>query len=216
MRACAWRALEEEAMRLGMVIDLKRCIGCYGCQIACKAEHGSRPGTTYARVIRREWGTFPDVRRISLPVMCMHCKNPPCVPVCPTGASQKREQDGIVFVDGDVCVGCRACVMSCPYGARYFQDEGRNYFEAEPNAYEEKRYAAHSVGVVEKCDLCRHRLADGKEPACSANCMCKARTFGDLDDPASEASRLIREHGGFQLNPELGTDPSVYYLPADR
>jgi molybdopterin-containing oxidoreductase family iron-sulfur binding subunit len=146
----------------------------------------------------------------------MHCKNPPCVPVCPTGASQKRDADGIVFVDGDVCVGCRACVMSCPYGARYFQDDDRNYFGAEPNAYEERRYAAHSVGVVEKCDFCRHRLAEGKEPACSANCMCKARIFGDLDDPSSEVSRLIREEGGFQLNPELGTDPSVYYLPPDR
>jgi molybdopterin-containing oxidoreductase family iron-sulfur binding subunit len=203
-------------MRLGMVIDLKRCIGCYGCQIACKAEHGSRPGTTYARVIRREWGDYPDVRRLAIPVLCMHCKNPPCVPVCPTGASQKRDSDGIVFVDGDVCVGCRACVMSCPYGARYFQDEERNYFGGEDNAYEQRRYAAHSVGVVEKCDLCRHRLAAGQEPACSANCMCKARIFGDLDDPSSEVSRLIREQGGFQLNPELGTDPSVYYLPPDR
>ena len=146
----------------------------------------------------------------------MHCKNPPCVPVCPTGASQKRDGDGIVFVDGDVCVGCRACVMSCPYGARYFQDDERNYFGAAENAYEAQRYATHGVGVVEKCDFCRHRLAVGKEPACSANCMCKARIFGDLDDPASEVSRLIREEGGFQLNPELGTDPSVYYLPPDR
>jgi Fe-S-cluster-containing dehydrogenase component len=203
-------------MRLGMVIDLKRCIGCYGCQVSCKAEHGTRPGTTYARVVKREVGTFPDVKRVSLPLLCMHCANPPCVDVCPTGASQKRD-DGIVFVDGDVCVGCRACVMGCPYGARYYQDEERNYFEGtEPNPYENARYWSHVAGVVEKCDFCRHRLADGREPACVTNCMTKARIFGDLDDPASEVSRLIREEQGSQLNPELGTDPSVYYLPPDR
>jgi Fe-S-cluster-containing dehydrogenase component len=199
-----------------MVIDLKRCIGCFGCQIACKAENGTRPGTTYARVIRREWGTFPNVKRLSIPVLCMHCANPPCVEVCPTGASQKRESDGIVFIETSECVGCRACMMGCPYGARYFQDEERDYFGQGENAYEESRYAAHEKGVVEKCDFCRSRLARGEEPACSANCMCKARIFGDLDDPGSEVRRLIREEGGFQLNPELGTDPSVYYLPADR
>ncbi|MBW2420827.1 MAG: 4Fe-4S dicluster domain-containing protein [Deltaproteobacteria bacterium] len=203
-------------MRYGMVIDLKRCIGCYGCQIACKAEHGTRPGTTYARVVKREWGTFPDVKRLSIPVLCMHCANPPCVEVCPTGASQKRESDGIVFIERTECVGCRACMMSCPYGARYFQDEERDYFGEGENAYEQSRYALHEKGVVEKCDFCRSRLAQGQEPACSANCMCKARIFGDLDDSDSEVSRLIREQGGFQLSPELGTDPSVYYLPADR
>jgi len=203
-------------MRLGMVIDLRRCIGCYGCQIACKAENGTRPGTTWARVVKREWGEYPDVKKLSIPVLCMHCGEPPCVEVCPTGASQKQESDGIVFVETDVCVGCRACVMACPYGARYYQDDERDYFEQGNNAYEQCVYAAHQKGVVEKCDFCRHRLARGEEPACSANCMCKARIFGDLDDPVSEVSRLIREEGGFQLNPELGTDPSVWYLPPER
>ena len=203
-------------MRLGMVIDLKRCIGCYGCQIACKAEKGTRPGTTYARVVKREWGEYPNVKKLSIPVLCMHCGEPPCVDVCPTGASQKRERDGIVFIEAEVCVGCRACVMACPYGARYFQDDARDYFGTGENAYEECVYAAHERGVVEKCDFCRERLEQGREPACSANCMCKARIFGDLDDPQSEPSRLIREEGGFQLNPELGTDPSVWYLPPER
>jgi molybdopterin-containing oxidoreductase family iron-sulfur binding subunit len=106
--------------------------------------------------------------------------------------------------------------MACPYGARYYQDVERDYFGLGANAYEEQVYAAHDVGVVEKCDFCRSRLERGEEPACSANCMCKARIFGDLEDPNSEVSRLIREEGGFQLNPELGTDPSVYYLPPER
>lgn len=203
-------------MRLGMVIDLKRCIGCYGCQIACKAENGTRPGTTWARVVKREWGEYPNVRKLSIPVLCMHCGEPPCVDVCPTGASQKRERDGIVFVETSFCVGCRACVMACPYGARYFQDESRNYFGDGENDYEACMYSVHERGVVEKCDFCRKRLERGQEPACSANCMCKARIFGDLDDPESEVSRLIREEGGFQLDPELGTDPSVWYLPPDR
>lgn len=204
-------------MRLGMVIDLKRCIGCYGCQVSCKAENGTRPGTTYARVLKKEWGTYPDVKRLSIPVLCNHCSDPPCVDVCPTGASQKQDRDGIVFVDGDICVGCRACVMACPYGARYYQDADHNYFDGqEPNEYEVARYQGHTRGVVEKCDFCRHRLVEGLDPACVSNCMSKARIFGDLDDPESEVSRLVREEGGFQLNPEQGTNPNVFYLPPER
>lgn len=147
----------------------------------------------------------------------MHCRDAPCIEVCPTGASQQRD-DGIVFIDTDVCVGCRACIMACPYAARYYQDEERNYFAdgAAANPYEEVRYQDHLQGVVEKCDFCRHRLAQGQEPACVANCMCKARIFGDLDDPDSEASRLIRQEAAFQLNAELDTNPSVYYLPTER
>jgi molybdopterin-containing oxidoreductase family iron-sulfur binding subunit len=196
-----------------MVIDLKRCIGCYACQIACKAEHTTPPGVLYARVVKRELGKYPNVRRISLPVLCMHCAEPPCVEVCPTGASAKGA-DGIVAVDADKCVGCRYCMMACPYGARYFHAEERAYFPGQgltPN--EERGYRDHPTGVVEKCDFCRHRLGNGALPACVANCPAVARYFGDLDDPKSEVSRLIRDRGGFQLRPELGTNPSVYYLP---
>lgn len=203
-------------MRLAMVIDLKRCIGCYGCQIACKAENGTRPGTLWARVFRQESGAYPRVRRLALPLLCMHCGDAPCLQVCPTGATQKRA-DGIVVIDPEKCVGCRYCMMVCPYGARYYQTGGRAYFSDDGlTPFEEIKYQEHPTGVVEKCDFCLHRLEEGLEPACVANCMAKARIFGDLDDPESEVSRLIRQEGGFQLHPELGTDPSVYYLPAER
>lgn len=202
-------------MRLGMVIDLKRCIGCYGCQVACKAENGTRPGTLWARVLKLERGTYPDVKRLSLPLLCMHCRNAPCVAVCPTKATFRRP-DGIVAIDPERCVGCRYCIMACPYGARYYQAEDVTYFADAPTPFEDAARGRHPTRVVEKCDFCAHRLEEGLEPACVANCMAKARVFGDLDDPSSEVSRLIAQDGGFQLHPELGTDPSVYYLPAER
>lgn len=199
-------------MRYGMVIDLKRCIGCYGCQVICKAENATPPGVLWARVVKRESGKYPNVRRVNLPLLCMHCKEPECLKACPTGATEQRE-DGIVFVDNTKCVGCRYCMNACPYTARYFHAKERYYFgEQGPTPYEEWGYQKHPTGVVSKCDFCRHRVDEGLEPACVANCMCKARTFGDLDDPYSEVSRLIKEKGGRPLYPELGTEPSVYYL----
>lgn len=201
-------------MRWGMVIDLKRCIGCYGCQLSCKAEHGTPPGVFFARVLKHEEGVYPTVSMIFLPVLCFHCEAPPCEDVCPTGATSKSEVDGVVSVDADTCVGCRACMMACPYAARYFNDENRHYF---PNngatPYEQARVQRHQEGVVMKCDFCRERTAQGKEPACVANCPTVARYFGNLDDPRSQVSRLIKERGGYTLHPELGTGPSVYYLP---
>ena len=200
-------------MRLGMVIDLKRCIGCFACQVACKAEHGTRPGTLWARVVKREYGTFPDVRRVSLPLLCMHCRKAPCLEVCPTGATRKRA-DGIVTIDAAKCVGCRYCMMVCPYGSRHYQDDARTYFPGQgPNPYEAVAYAQRPTGVVEKCDFCVERVDHGLQPACVANCPTRARTFGDLHDRGSEVSRLIDERGAFRLREELETCPSVFYLP---
>jgi len=195
-----------------MVIDLKRCVGCYGCQIICKAEHFTPPGIFWARVLKEEFGDYP-ARRISLPLLCMHCREPECLRVCPTGATQQRP-DGIVVIDKNQCIGCRYCMVACPYNARYFYAGPRSYYPAGFTPYEELGYQNHVPGTVQKCDFCVERLERGLEPACVANCMCKARYFGDLEDPESQVSRLIRERRGFQLNPELGTDPSVYYLPA--
>ena len=201
-------------MRYGMVIDLKRCFGCYGCQVSCKAEHATPPGVFFARVVKRETGTYPNVRKVYLPMLCMHCEIPPCEAVCPTGATLKRP-DGIVDIDRELCVGCRYCMQACPYEARYFNDQARWYFGAQgPTEYEALGYAKHPVGVVMKCNFCAHRLAQGELPSCVVTCPTSARTFGDLDDPESQVSRLIKERGGEPLHPELGTGPSVYYLPA--
>ncbi len=198
--------------RYGMVIDLKRCVGCHGCAVACKAEHFTRPGIMWARVLKSETGTYPAVRRLSLPVLCMQCRTPACLPVCPTGATMQRP-DGIVKIDSTLCIGCRYCMQACPYGARYFSDGDGAYFSGQPTPYEVAGAPEHADGVVEKCDFCAERLERGLDPACVANCMTRARVFGNLDDPGSEVSRLIRSKGGFPLNPEFGTEPCVYYLP---
>jgi dimethyl sulfoxide reductase iron-sulfur subunit len=199
-------------MRLGMVIDLKRCVGCYGCQLVCKAENGTPPGVFFARVLKREEGTYPDTRQTLLPVLCNHCSDAACVNVCPTGASHYALH-GIVDIDADKCVGCRACMVACPYNNRYFNDKPADYFgDAGPTPYEIVRSKRHPEGTVMKCNFCAPRLAEGKLPACVANCAAGARTFGDLSDPNTEASRLIRARGGFTLHPEAGTGPNVFYL----
>ncbi len=199
-------------MRYGMVIDLKRCIGCYACVAACRAENSTSTGVMFSRVQRLEWGKYPAVKRMALPLLCMHCSNPPCLSVCPTGATKQRP-DGIVWVDKDLCIGCRYCMIACPYAARYYYEEESTYFQNGVTPFEEQGYPKHAPGTVEKCDFCIGRVEQGLEPACVANCPTKARTFGDLEDHESPISRLIRDRGAAPLNPELGTDPSVFYLP---
>lgn len=199
-------------MRYGMVIDLKRCIGCYGCQLSCKAENGTPPGVFFARVLKQEEGTYPTVNMLFLPVLCNHCEDPPCVNACPTGASFVWE-DGIVDIDPDMCVGCRSCMMACPYGNRYINDKQQHYFAQGQTEFERLRTGRHQTGVVMKCNFCRDRVKAGEDPACVANCPTSARIFGDLEDSSSMVSRLIRERAGFTLHPEMGTKPCVYYLP---
>ena len=205
-------------VRYGMVIDLKRCVGCYSCQIGCRQPNFTPRGTFWARVLKGELGQFPSVTRGNLPVLCMHCKEPPCKEVCPTGATQKKD-NGIVFVDSNLCIGCKACSQACPYGARFYVEKWQNYYPGQPlNQYEEYAKAQwdarHKPGTNTKCEFCSERLEDGLQPACVDVCPTNARVFGDLDDPQSEVSLLIKTRHGFQLNPELGTDPSVYYLPS--
>ncbi|MDR3762802.1 MAG: 4Fe-4S dicluster domain-containing protein [Acidobacteriota bacterium] len=177
--------------RYAMVIDTRRCIGCHSCTAACKIHNELpddmvyNPVTTVGPV-----GIFPNLSLSFLPLLCMHCDNPPCVDACPTQASQQRE-DGVVFVEDSKCVGCLSCIMACPYGARHHN---------------------HATGTVAKCDFCKHRLAIGKLPHCVATCHQKARIFGDLEDPESEVSKLVNGNRTVRLLSELDTQPSVFYI----
>jgi len=201
-------------MRYGMVIDLNRCIGCHACTAACKVKNATPPGVFYTKVLQEEIGRYPKVRLSFKPILCMHCDDPACVEVCPTGASQKLE-NGVVVVDQEKCIGCRYCMVACPYNARSFNfEDAAEYFPGKGyTPYELTRNKEHITGVVGKCDFCIDRVEEGKDPACVQACVSGARIFGDLDDPNSEISKLIVSRAGYQLNPEQGTEPSVYYLP---
>jgi molybdopterin-containing oxidoreductase family iron-sulfur binding subunit len=206
--------------RYGFVIDLKRCYGCYSCQVACKAENHTPQGIDFAKCVPTEVGTFPSALRQMLPMVCMQCEDPPCMEVCPTGATT-QDENGIVQVDKDKCMGCKYCMMACPYGSRQVVTEWKTYFpdaEGDLDPYEayckeEWQTGIRGFGMAAKCDYCMHRVREGRQPACVEACPAKARYFGDLDDPESEISILIRREGAFQLNPEFGTDPKCYYLP---
>jgi phenylacetyl-CoA:acceptor oxidoreductase subunit 1 len=205
-----------------MVVDLDRCTGCQTCSVACKVEHALGPGLQRVSVVEKETGTYPNVQRIYVPRRCMNCADPACVGVCPSGATKKRD-DGVVTIDQDQCIGCRYCLMACPFNARTFHGEQQSY-HAQPSNWEQRRYPEHTVGVVDKCDFCRARIDAGiaagltpgadtdATPMCVISCIAAALTFGDLDEPDSEVSRLIREREGVQLMPDMETDPSVFYL----
>ncbi|WP_456327157.1 sulfate reduction electron transfer complex DsrMKJOP subunit DsrO [Archaeoglobus sp.] len=178
-------------MRYGMVIDLNKCIGCQSCVTACIHENdvpyevGQR---TYVNYIVT--GEFPNVSIHYMHRICQHCENPPCVHVCPTGASYKRE-DGIVLIDYDLCIGCKYCMVACPYNARYFHP------------------LRHTP---DKCTFCAHRVDKGLKPACVEVCPTNARIFGDLDDPNSEVSKIVKSGKAFPIGAEYGTKPSVFYV----
>lgn len=179
----------------GMLIDLRKCIGCQACSIACKAEFDVPLGNTRSWVEYVEKGAFPNVGRSFLPRLCNHCSNPPCVTVCPTGATYKRAQDGVVVVDTGVCIGCKYCVQACPYDARFLNPV---------------------TGFADKCDFCVHRVSRGVAPSCVNTCPSGARIFGDLNDPNSRISKEIARNRVSVLRDEMGTQPNVYYIDADH
>jgi Fe-S-cluster-containing dehydrogenase component len=199
--------------KLGLVIDLDICVGCHACAVACKEwntggaagplsdlePYGAEPdGVWFNRIHAFETGDGDDGRTVYFPKSCLHCDDAPCVTVCPTGASFKRAEDGIVLVDEDLCIGCKLCSWACPYGAREFD---------EP------------AGVMRKCTLCVDRIDNQtlapaeRVPACVSTCPVSARHFGDLGDPGSEVSLLVAARGGYDLMPEQGCRPVNKYLP---
>lgn len=225
MQADIRRALKKpvEERRWAMVIDLQKCAGCHACTIACIAENKLPPGVVYRPVIDQEIGTYPHVSRSFLPRPCQQCENPPCVPVCPVGASYQRP-DGIVAIDYDRCIGCRYCIASCPYNARSF-DAGTHYTDGTPAVqpyekaptfeYGEKRVRENGqspVGNARKCTFCVHRLEEGMVPACVASCVGRATFIGDASDPESLVHELIGRRNAQTLKPEAGTRPRVHYL----
>ncbi len=209
--------------RWGMVVDLRRCIGCQTCTIACKLDNGTPPNIYWRFVRDIEIGKYPNVKRLFLPLQCMHCAEPPCLTVCPTTATQKRN-DGIVYIDYSRCIGCGYCILACPYEARWLIKEKRGFFNNEVTKPEQVSPLADKIGVCTKCDFCMDRIdygvANGLKPGvdpdatpmCVNSCIAKALVFGDLDDPESEVSRMIRERPAFRLLTEMGTEPSIYYL----
>ncbi len=200
------------AKKLGLVIDLDTCVGCQACATSCKEWNGlgAAPlsdqdvqgadphGTWLNRVHSYEVGEGAEGRTVHFPRSCLHCETPACVTVCPTGASYKRAEDGIVLVNPDTCIGCKLCSWACPYGAREYD---------------------YTVGVMKKCTLCVDRIynetfePEDRVPACVKACPTGARHFGDLGDEASAVSKLVATRNGFDLLPEFGYKPVNKYLP---
>ena len=200
-------------MRYGMVISRTRCIGGDACTVACTQQNGTGPGVFWRKVVKQEHGAYPTARYIFTPLLCNQCDEPPCRDVCPVKATVKQD-NGIVNVDADKCIGCRYCQAACPYGARYFvTSTSQGYFPGKGlTPFEKAAYEKHQVGTVEKCNFCESRLKAGQQPACVQTCPAGALTFGDLDDANSEASKLIAARNAQPLRPEAGTKPRVYYF----
>lgn len=205
-----------------MVADLRRCVGCQTCTAACRQANATPPGVQWRRVLDIETGEYPDVRRAFVPVGCMHCAEPPCMHVCPSTATRQRA-DGIVTIDYDLCIGCAYCAVACPYQARYKTDDPV-YAYGEPTPAEAQRADARRLGVATKCTFCSDRIDDGlarglkpgvdseATPACVNSCIAQALAFGDLEDEASNVSKLLAENRHFRMHEELGTEPGFYYL----
>lgn len=181
--------------QLAMVVELDRCIGCRGgCQVACKTENEVALGPSRSKLYTMgPTGHFPDIEMYFMPVMCQQCANPSCAQVCPTGACYKDEEDGVIYIDRDVCIGCQSCMRACPYEANIFNTE---------------------LHVMDKCNLCVQRRDESLLPACVRNCAGGALHFGDIEDPDSEVSKLLAQNEGhvYTLKDENGNEPSGRFI----
>jgi len=199
-----------------MVIDLRKCVGCNACTAACKQTNAIPLGVFWSKVLNYETGEYPQARLRFLPMLCMHCQVAPCLEACPTGATYRGE-DGLVLVDDDLCIGCRYCMMACPYEARsYNTTRPQEYYSGQGlTEFEQVGCIQHPKSAIEKCNFCAPRLQEGKLPACVATCPSGARIFGDLDDPQSEGSKLVASGLARPRLEEQGTKPSVFYIDQD-
>ena len=211
--------------RYAMVIDLKKCHeqeNCDKCVQACHLSHNvpqfdNRKDEikwiwkeTFHHAFHEQEHHYLDKEMTEKPalVLCNHCDNPPCVRVCPTQATWKRKQDGIVMMDWHRCIGCRYCVVACPYGSRSF-----NWRDPRPHIDKiDPEFPTRTRGVVEKCTFCEERIVKGKLPACVEACTAGAMAFGDLEDSDSEVRKLLADRFSIRRKPALGTEPEVYYL----
>lgn len=185
---------EDGKHRWAMVVDVQKCIGCQACTVSCTMENAVPENSFRTIVSTYEVHEGKHTGTYMLPRLCNHCENPPCIPVCPVGATFQRK-DGVVVVDGDRCVGCAYCVQACPYDARFIN---------------------HETGKADKCTFCAHRVDAGLLPACVETCVGGARIFGDLNDPNSKVRHLVDQNKIKVLKPEMGTQPHVFYLGLDE
>lgn len=189
--------LERDGMekkRYAMLIDLRRCIGCQACSLACKAEFEVPLGCYRTWVKQIEKGRYPHVRRGFLPIVCNHCERPICTTVCPVRATYRRPEDGIVMINPHRCIGCRYCMAACPYNVRFVSPR---------------------FNIVEKCDFCYRRVDQGGLPACVEACPTNALMFGDLRNADSEITRLLATSPVQVMKPEMGTYPQTFYIDFD-
>ena len=181
-----------------IVVNLDRCTGCFGCEVACKMENGVALGERWSKVFTvGPVGEYPDMTRYALPTMCQQCENAPCVSVCPTGASYRDPETNIVLVDKEKCIGCKYCMMACPYGVRSWNTKEK---------------------AVEKCTLCGQLTSAGQEPACVAACCANARFYGDLDDPGSDVSKAVAAADPASVHTlhDAGNKPLTRYILSDK
>lgn len=176
-----------------IVVNLDRCTGCYSCEITCKMENDTALGEHWNKMLQRgPFGDYPNMTRYPLPTMCQQCADAPCVHVCPTGASY-RDGNNVVLIDREKCIGCKYCMMACPYGVRDWNKASK---------------------TVEKCTLCGHLTANGELPACVKSCSAGARFYGDLDDPNSDVSKELAKYDAADIHelPNVGNNPCTKYI----
>ncbi|NLP44692.1 MAG: 4Fe-4S dicluster domain-containing protein [Peptococcaceae bacterium] len=179
--------------RYAMFIDQNKCTGCNACRVACQMQWGLPPTLNYNWLEECVEGQYPHLTRLITPVQCQHCDNPPCEEVCPTKATYRTEE-GVVLIDSKKCIGCKYCMVACPYNARMINENG----------------------VPEKCRFCYEYVRNGETPVCVSTCMCNVRVFGDLDDPSSPIHAALADQELEQLLPAMETNPRIFYAKKRR